>query len=254
MFLPIGDDNTRRTTRPIVVWVIFGINAVVWLLQLTLGERFTNGFSAIPYELTNGVDLTTAQLIEVGGGQVVQVPHFPGPSPIWLTVLSAMFMHGSWMHILGNMAYLLIFADQIEDLLGHARFAIFYLACGVMASAAHVVVGPGSTIPSLGASGAIAGVLGAYLLIYPRNPVRVVSFYGVFAVPAFIVLGGWVLLQVIGQVNVIGRTGGGVAYMAHIGGFAAGVALIYLFGGPRRRAEQREQSRTVRFDERRRYR
>ena len=239
MFLPIGDDNTRRTTTPVVVWVVFGINAVVWLLQLTLGERFTNGFAAIPYELTRGVDLTTAQLIDIGGGRVIQLPHFPGPTPIYLTVLSAMFMHGSWMHIIGNMVYLLIFADQIEDLLGHGRFVLFYLACGIFASVAHVLVGPGSTIPSLGASGAIAGVLGAYLLMYPGNPVRVLSLYGVFHVPAFIVLGGWVVLQVIGQVSVIGSSGGGVAYMAHIGGFAAGAALIYLLGGPRRREEQR---------------
>lgn len=236
MFIPIGDDNSARHITPYVTWGLFAVNAVVWLMQLTLGETFTYGFSVVPFEITNRIDLIEPQLANIGG-QGVSIPHYPGPSPIYLTLFSAMFMHGSWMHIIGNMAYLLIFGDQIEDLLGHVRFVLFYLVCGVAASAAHILVGTDSLIPSLGASGAIAGVLGAYLVMYPKNKVRVLMIRFVTMMPAYIVLGGWIVLQLISQVSLVGGgEGGGVAYMAHIGGFVAGLGLVFAFGGRRRKA------------------
>jgi len=227
MFLPIGDDNSRRRTFPVVVWIIFFINAAVWFLELQLGERFIYGFSTVPLEITKGIDLAHAVALP-GSRHEVMLQHFPGPSPIYLTLLSAMFMHGSWMHIIGNMGYLLIFADQIEDELGHGRFLLFYLVCGLVASAAHILADPSSVVPSLGASGAIAGVLGAYLVRYPSNPVKVLVRTQIVYLPAYVVLGFWVVLQVIGQLQDVGGMSSGVAYMAHIGGFAAGVPLVYL--------------------------
>ena len=144
-----------------------------------------------------------------------------------------MFMHASWMHIIGNMLYLWIFGDNIEDRIGHGKFLAFYLLCGLAASVAHILVGTDSVIPSLGASGAIAGVLGAYLVLFPKRKVKVLMMRQVVDLPAFMVLGLWILLQIFAQISVVGGEGGGVAYMAHIGGFAAGVALILLLGGRR---------------------
>jgi membrane associated rhomboid family serine protease len=144
-----------------------------------------------------------------------------------------MFMHASWLHIGGNMLYLWIFGDNIEDRIGHAKFLIFYLICGFAASAADILFKTNSIIPSLGASGAIAGVLGAYLILFPKRQIRVLMMRQIVNMPAFMVLGLWILLQIYSQVSVAGAEGGGVAYMAHIGGFVAGVALIFLFGGRR---------------------
>lgn len=228
MFLPLGDDNSRRQSTPVVVWLIFAVNAFVWYLQLKGGELFTNAFSTVPYEITHHVDLASTVLLNVQG-QKIPINHAPGPSPLYLTILSAMFMHGSWMHIIGNMGYLLIFGDQIEDLIGKFKFAFFYLTCGIVASLAHIFAQPNSVIPSLGASGAIAGVLGAYLVRYPTNRVKVLFGRNIIVLPAIVVLGGWVALQFIGQAQSATSQGGGVAYMAHIGGFVAGVLLILLF-------------------------
>lgn len=238
MFVPIGDDNRGRHTTPFVVWMIFAVNCFVWFLQLQLGEPFTNAFSAIPYELTHHRDLIGVERVRLDNLHSVEIQHYAGPSPIWLTAFSAMFMHGSWEHIIGNMMYLLIFADQIEDRLGHVRFLLFYIVCGLAASAAHVLFAPESAIPSLGASGAIAGVLGAYLFLYPGNQVRVMwmmRYAQVSYLPASIVLGGWILLQLVSQVSVIGGAPSGVAYMAHIGGFVAGALLLIPFLIGRRR-------------------
>jgi membrane associated rhomboid family serine protease len=233
MVLPIGDDATGREGTPYVVMALIAANALVWLLQLSAGADFTNGWAAVPFEITHGQDLVGTQTIQVGG-QSYPIPEAPGPSPIYLTLLSAMFMHGSWMHILGNMLYLWIFGDQIESLLGRGRFLLFYLLCGLAASAAQILVSPDSVVPSLGASGAIAGVLGAYLVKYPRNRVRVLVFRGITTLPAIMVLGLWILLQVVSQVGTAAGEATGVAYMAHIGGFIAGVVLVFLLG--RRRA------------------
>ena len=234
MFIPIGDDNSGRRITPYLVFGLIGLNALVWYLQLTAGEAFTYGFAAIPFEITRGVDLVEATVVNIGG-RAFPVPQYPGPAPIHLTVLSSMFMHGGWMHILGNMLYLWIFGDQIEDLLGHFRFLAFYLICGAVATMAQILYQPDSVIPTLGASGAIAGVLGAYLIKYPRNPVRVLMFRYVMVMPAMVVLGFWIVLQVLSQVGTASGQASGVAYMAHIGGFVAGVILILVFGGPARK-------------------
>jgi membrane associated rhomboid family serine protease len=229
MLFPIGDDNTGRHATPYVVYGLIGVNVLVYLLQSTVGDSFTNAWAAIPFEIVNNEDLTRAVQVPMGG-QSVTIDHYPGPVPIQLTLLSSMFMHGSLMHIAGNMLYLWIFGDQIEDLLGHVKFLIFYLICGFIASAAHILFNMESVIPSLGASGAIAGVLGAYLVKYPRNKVRVLMMRMVTAVPAFVALGLWIVLQFVSQMTMDPETAG-VAYMAHIGGFVAGAVLVFLFSG-----------------------
>jgi membrane associated rhomboid family serine protease len=235
--IPLGDDNSGRTLTPFVVYVLIAANALMWLLQLSAGQAFTYGWATIPYEITHGVDLVRAAAMDIHG-QDVSIPQYPGPSPIYLTLLSSMFMHGSWMHILGNMLYLWIFGDQIEDLLGHGKFLLFYLACGLGAGFAQIAFQADSFIPCLGASGAIAGVLGAYLIKYPGNTVRVLMFRFITHMPAAIVLGMWILLQIFSQISTSAGKASGVAYMAHIGGFAVGLVLILILGrggAPRRR-------------------
>ncbi len=227
MLFPLGDDNTSRQATPYVVYGLIAVNALVWLLQLSQGDSFTGGWAAIPFEITHNHDLVGPDVVEAGS-QAVQIRQYPGPTPIQLTLVSAMFMHGSWMHIIGNMLYLWIFGDQIEDLLGHVKFLIFYLICGFAASFAQIALDLDSHIPTLGASGAIAGVLGAYLVKHPTNPVRVLAFRVVTTVPAFIVLGGWIAIQIFSQISPV--EGSGVAYMAHIGGFVAGVILVFVMG------------------------
>lgn len=228
MLFPIGDDNTDRRATPIVTWALIGLNVLVYfLLQGGTGENaFTYAYSVVPYEIVNNKDLIGTFNL---GGQLVQ--YFPGPYPIWLTILSAMFMHGGLSHIGGNMLYLWIFGDNVEDNMGRVRFLIFYLLCGILASAAHILVAPNSRVPSLGASGAIAGVLGAYLIMFPHNSVRVIAFYQIIPMPAIIVVGLWGLLQFISGFGSLGRGGasGGVAYMAHVGGFVAGIVLCFFF-------------------------
>lgn len=233
MVLPIGDENRPGRTTPIVVYSLIALNVLVFILQLMGGDQFTLAYAAVPYELTHGVDIVHPQRLP--GGAVI--PHAPGPSPIWLTVLTSMFMHGGFMHIAGNMLYLWIFGDNIEDNFGHVRFLIFYLICGVVAMVAQVALNPDSMVPTLGASGAIAGVLGAYLVMFPRNRIRVLTMFLIITVielPALLVLGFWIVLQFISQVGSITdytaqTRGGGVAYMAHIGGFVAGIALSFIF-------------------------
>jgi len=229
MFIPLGDDNSGRHLTPWLIYLFIATNGVVWWLQLTWGEAFTYGWATVPYEITHGIDLVRASAMDVGGQQVA-IPQYPGPAPIQLTLLSAMFMHGSWMHILGNMLYLWIFGDQIEDLLGRAKFLFFYLACGLGAGFAQIAFQPDSVIPCLGASGAIAGVLGAYLIKYPGNRVRVLMGRMVTPMPAWVVLGLWIVLQIFSQVATPAGQASGVAYMAHIGGFAVGVVLILALG------------------------
>ena len=224
---PIGDDNTGRSARPWVVYGLIAVNALFFFAQLALGDRFTNGWAATPFEITHGTDLVGSYVIDAGGRAVV-LEHAPGPTPIYLTLLTSMFMHGGWMHILGNMLYLWIFGDQIEDLLGHGKFLVFYLVCGLAASFAQIAFDTSSRIPTLGASGAIAGVLGAYLIKFPRNRVRVLSRVGVMHVPALMVLGFWIVLQLISQVGLSAGEATGVAYMAHIGGFVAGLILVMI--------------------------
>ncbi|MGI8784198.1 MAG: rhomboid family intramembrane serine protease [Acidobacteriota bacterium] len=214
MFFPIGDDDSQVTITPLVTYTMIGLNVLVFLYQLSLGtniEQFFMAWATIPAEITSGQDLP------------------PGiPAPVYVTLLTSMFMHGGFMHIFGNMAYLWVFGNNIEAALGHARYVIFYLACGLLASLAHVFFNANSVIPSLGASGAISGVLGAYIVMFPRGRVRVLMFNSITHVPAFVALGMWILLQLVSGVGSLGADTaqtGGVAYMAHIGGFIAGMAL-----------------------------
>jgi membrane associated rhomboid family serine protease len=230
--MPLRDDDTDRRTVPVVTYALIAINILVWLIELGLGDKFINGYSTVPFEITHNTDLVGMQTIQAGA-ESASIHLYSGPTPIYLTLLTAMFMHASWLHIGGNMLYLWIFGDNIEDRIGHAKFLVFYLVCGLAASAAEILFQANSKIPSLGASGAIAGVLGAYLILFPKRQIRVLMMRQIVNMPAFMVLGLWILLQVFSQISVVGGQGGGVAYMAHIGGFVAGVALIFLLGGRR---------------------
>jgi membrane associated rhomboid family serine protease len=239
-FFPIGDDNTERRLTPLVNYALITINVLVFLYQLANPE-FTLGYSVVPAEITQGRDI-------VGPVQGVKGLYLaPSPSPVYLTMLSSMFMHGGWLHLGGNMLYLWIFGDNVEDRMGHLKYLIFYLLCGFLASATHIFFSPNSQIPSLGASGAIAGVLGSYLVMFPRNRIRVLLPLGIIwtmaRVPALIVIGLWGLLQFISGFGslVNGGAGGGVAFMAHVGGFIAGILLVFLFRNP-------PESRRIRRD------
>jgi membrane associated rhomboid family serine protease len=224
-FFPIGDDNTERRLTPVVNYALIAINILVYLYQIGHPD-FTLGYSVVPAEITQGRDI-------VGPVRGVKGLYLaPSPTPIYLTMLSSMFMHGGLLHIGGNMLYLWIFGDNVEDRMGHLKYLIFYLLCGILASVTHIFFSPNSMIPSLGASGAIAGVLGAYLVLFPRQGVRVFQFGLIVEVPALIVIGLWGLLQFVSGFGSVGREGGGVAYMAHIGGFVAGVLLVFLFRNP----------------------
>jgi membrane associated rhomboid family serine protease len=239
MLLPLGDDNTTRRITPIVTYALIAINVLVFIYQL-IDPRFTYGYSVVPAEITQGRDI--AQTVRIGRESVTL---YPGPTPIYLTLLTAMFMHGGFMHIAGNMLYLWIFGDNVEDRMGHVKFLIFYLLCGLAASLTHIFFDPNSLIPSLGASGAIAGVLGAYLVLHPHQRVRVLVPLGFFSqlteLPAIIVIGFWALLQFLSGFGSIANTAqtGGVAYMAHVGGFVAGLVLVFLFRDSATRREQR---------------
>jgi membrane associated rhomboid family serine protease len=237
MFIPLGDDNSQRRTFPFVVMGLIALNALVWYFQLRLGEHFTAGFSSIPFELTHGVDLVKNSYLKFEGTRI-PIPQAPGPHPIYLTVLTSMFMHAGWMHIIGNMLYLYIFGDQIEDEMGHLKFLVFYIGAGIAAALAQIFMNPDSIIPCVGASGAIAGVLGAYLVLHPRNLVRVLVIRTIVHMRASVVLGLWIVMQVISQVGSPAAQAAGVAYMAHIGGFAAGfaVALGMRAGNRKKRA------------------
>ncbi|MES2996936.1 MAG: rhomboid family intramembrane serine protease [Verrucomicrobiota bacterium] len=223
MLFPLSDDD-KDLMSP--AWVTIGlivINIAVFLYQIANPE-FQFAYSAIPLEITKGVDLIDPQAIRAGG-EMIAIPQAPGPSPIQFTLLSAMFMHGGWMHLAGNMLYLWIFGDNVEHRFGSLKFLAFYLVSGLAASFAHIILAPDSVIPTLGASGAISGVLGAYLVLFPRNRVMAMLFYRVVAIPAVLVLGLWAVMQIFSGFGGLAEIGtkGGVAYAAHVGGFIAGV-------------------------------
>ncbi len=238
MIFPIGDDNSDHTTVPIVNYILIAINVLVFVFLQSLGtnEQFTYSFSTVPEEIRTGVDIARPVPIEVGDQQgVINLQATPGS--VYLTLLTSMFMHGSIMHLFGNMLFLWIFGDNLEHSLGRARYLIFYLVTGLIASLAHVistfVFGDNPFIPSLGASGAISGVLGGYLVLHPKRNVRVIMLRMITTVPAIVAIGLWFVFQLISAFGVIGagpQSGGGVAFMAHIGGFVAGAALIKVFG------------------------
>ncbi|MBA2524199.1 MAG: rhomboid family intramembrane serine protease [Pyrinomonadaceae bacterium] len=234
---PIGDDNSDRTTVPIVNYILIAINVLVFVFLQSLGanEQFTYAFSTVPEEIRTGDDIARPVPIEVGDQQGV-INLQPTPGTVYLTLLTSMFMHGSIMHLFGNMLFLWIFGDNLEHALGRARYISFYLLTGLIASLAHVistfVFGDNPFIPSLGASGAISGVLGGYLVLYPKRNVRVIMLRMITTVPAVVAIGLWFVFQLISAFGVIGagpQSGGGVAFMAHIGGFVAGLALVKVF-------------------------
>jgi membrane associated rhomboid family serine protease len=209
--LPIGDDNSARRTVPVVTYALIAVNVLFFLVELSAGEDFIRQWSVIPREL------------------------LANPVGEFITIFTAMFMHGGWLHLLSNMLYLWIFGDNVEDRLGHAKFLLFYVLCGIAATYAQALVNPGSNIPNLGASGAIAGVLGAYLIMFPGGRVSVMMGRGIIPMPAIIVIGFWALLQIFSSFGSVGQGDtGGVAYMAHVGGFVAGLILGMLFGGLQR--------------------
>ncbi|MCC6604055.1 MAG: rhomboid family intramembrane serine protease [Anaerolineae bacterium] len=240
--IPIGDDNRDRTITPYVNYVLIAINLLVFVLFQGMGNNleFTYAFSTVPQEIVTGEDLVTQseQVRDPSTGQVYVLPGLqPTPISVYITLLTSMFMHGGWAHILGNLLYLWIFGDNLEDRLGHGRYLLFYLLVGLLASLAHVftsvLIGDNLQIPSLGASGAIAGVLGGYLLLFPGRRVTVILVRIVTQVRAIFAVGLWFLLQLVGGLGVLGGGSDGVAYAAHIGGFIAGLALIKLFDNGR---------------------
>jgi membrane associated rhomboid family serine protease len=240
MFIPIADDNSDHTIRPYVNYVFIGLNILVWIVaQGMSGESlFTYAYSTVPAEILTGQDIVTQpqRYTDPATGYDFLIPGLAEtPIPVYGTLLTSMFMHGSWMHLGGNMLYLWIFGDNIENRLGHKRYILFYLICGIIASLSHVFSTVMSTqnslVPSLGASGAISGVLGAYLMMFPSKKVKMLVVGRIMQVPSYVALGFWILLQVVSGLGLLGGdgAGGGVAYAAHIGGFIAGLILIKFF-------------------------
>jgi membrane associated rhomboid family serine protease len=207
--LPIGDDNSARRTVPLVTYALIVLNVLFFFLELSGGDAFIMKWAFVP-----------SRFLANPGGD-------------FLTLFSSMFMHAGWVHLGSNMLYLWIFGDNVEDRFGHVKFTIFYLLCGLAATAAQLAFSLDSNIPNLGASGAIAGVLGAYLVMFPQGRVSVLQGQRVIPMPALIVIGFWFVLQLFSGIGSIANTAdtGGVAYMAHIGGFVAGFVLTFVFRG-----------------------
>ena len=215
MFLPLYDSNPlHRIPFQYVTVTIIGLCAAVFLWQQSLdpssAQQAVFGLGAIPAVIFGHAELSPSLIL---------VPDF-------LTLITSMFMHGGWMHLIGNMLFLWVLGDNVEDAMGHVRFIVFYAVCGVAAALVHAGFDPQSQIPMIGASGAISGVIGAYLLLHPKIPIHTLVFSFVVAIPAWILLGIWIGLQVL---NVVTGAGGNVAWWAHIGGAVAGIALIPLF-------------------------
>lgn len=216
---PLRDENPR-TTFPFITLLLIGANGAIWFHQISLGYAvtgFVQAYALIPVELLHGANLAASQ-----------------GWPPWTSLFTSMFLHGGWGHVVGNLWFLWIFGDNVEDILGHSRFLIFYLVTGVVAALAHVALNPSSSVPTLGASGAISGVLGAYFLLFPRIRVRTLLFLGfyitVVRVRAFLFLGLWFAFQAFGS-WAQGSAATGVAFAAHLGGFVAGLVLILLWTG-----------------------
>jgi membrane associated rhomboid family serine protease len=210
--IPIGDDNSTRRITPVVTYVLIALNVLVFFLELNNGEAFIQRWAFVPSRF------------------------LADPVGDFATLFTAMFLHAGWAHLLGNMLYLWIFGDNVEDRLGHALFFVFYLLCGLAATFAQLAISLGSDVANVGASGAIAGVLGAYLIMFPRGSVNVLVGRVVTRTSALVAIGLWILLQIFSQINVFAagsQAEGGVAYMAHIGGFVAGLVLAFLLGGRR---------------------
>jgi membrane associated rhomboid family serine protease len=209
--LPIGDDDSSRRTVPLVTYTLVALNILFFFVEQSGGDAFVMKWAFVPRRF------------------------LANPSGDVPTLFTSMFMHAGWLHLGGNMLYLWIFGDNVEDRFGHIKFTIFYLLCGLAATVAQLAFTLGSNVPNLGASGAIAGVLGAYILLFPQGRVRVLQGQQVVQMPALIVIGIWIVLQFFSGIGSIANTAetGGVAYMAHIGGFLAGLVLTFVFRGSR---------------------
>ena len=207
--MPIGDDNSSRRTVPLVTYALIALNVLFFVVELSGGDALIEKWAFVPSRF------------------------LANPLGESLTLITSMFMHVGWLHLGSNMLYLWIFGDNVEDRFGHVQFAVFYLLCGLAAAFAQLAFDPGSNVPNLGASGAVAGVLGAYILLFPQGKVRVLQGQQVIQVPALIVIGLWIVLQLFSGIGSIASTAqaGGVAYMAHIGGFVAGLGLTFLLRG-----------------------
>jgi rhomboid family protein len=206
---PIGDDDSSRKTVPFVTYALVALNVLFFFIELNGGEAFIGRWAFIPRRF------------------------LANPGADFATLFTSMFMHAGWIHLGGNMLYLWIFGDNVEDRFGHLKFLVFYFLCGLAATFAQMAFNQSSTIPNVGASGAIAGVLGAYILLFPHGRIRVLQFQQVVQAPALVVIGLWIVLQLFSGIGSLADTGneGGVAYMAHIGGFMAGFALTFLLRG-----------------------
>lgn len=206
MFFPIGDDQVHQGHRPIFSWIFIGINVLVFIYQSTLGadgQEFVYAFGCIPAEIEAGED--------------------------YYTLLTSMFLHGSWMHLIGNMLYMYIFSDNIEASIGNGPFVIFYLLGGLAAGLCHIYFNSGSAVPAVGASGALSAVMGAYIVMFPKSNIKGYLFFFRLSVPAFLFLGFWFYQQSSAGYASLGDTSGGIAWWAHIGGFVFGVICGFLF-------------------------
>jgi membrane associated rhomboid family serine protease len=224
MVLPLGDLQKTQIV-PVVTYALIAINVLVFLLQQDKGDEFTLAFAATPWEITHNQDIQEAQ------PQLARIEHSPCPIPVRWTLLTSMFLHGSWMHLIGNMLYLWIVGDNVEEVLGPFRYLVVYLACGLVGSLAQIMINPDSMIPTLGASGAIAGIMGTYVIWFPHNQIRVLVFRIITVLPAVVVIGGWIALQIWLGTSAMQKAGetGGVAYLAHCGGAITGIFVAFLF-------------------------
>ncbi len=214
--IPLSDASRRPVRLPVITAIIIVVNVFVFLLELMRGDAFVMQWSAIPAQIVSG--------------------HH------WVTILTAMFMHGSWSHIIGNMVFLWAFGPEIEDAMGRGRYLLFYLLGGLIAMLAQVVASPHSTVPNLGASGAIAAIMGAFVVTYPRDRIKAVLFIFIFAritfIPAALLIGVWFLMQLVHAGAIAQVQTGGVAYLAHVGGFIFGAVAVHFFENSRRAAFQ----------------
>jgi membrane associated rhomboid family serine protease len=215
--IPLGDADRRPVSFPVITAVIIALNALVFVLELAKGEAFIFRWSFVPSEISSGRN--------------------------YITLLTAMFMHGGWLHIVGNMIYLWAFGPEIEEMMGKVFYSIFYLLGGLLASLAQVVMDPHSSIPNLGASGAIAAIMGAFLITFPTDRIRTLLIIGFFVtvsfIPAVFLVGFWFIIQLFSEVGaLVGRKAGGIAYMAHIGGFVFGMASARLLWSRKKRAQK----------------
>jgi membrane associated rhomboid family serine protease len=248
MVLPLGDLERTRIT-PYVTYALIAVNVMMFLLQESRDDHLM-ALACTPWEITHNDDVKQPVIAKPASVALVRdprdptgrtvlrverpavtIPHAPAPIPVWMTLLTAMFLHGGWMHLLGNMLYLWIVGDNVEEVLGPVLYVVVYLACGLMGSLAQIAANPESLIPTLGASGAIAGIMGAYVVWFPHHQMRVLVFRFITVLPAAIVIGGWIVLQVIlgsGSFSRVGESGG-VAYLAHVGGAVTGIGAAFLF-------------------------